>query len=284
MKRLLRHRFAPRLLLGAATLVWGGSFLVTRTAVQDVPPLLFVGLRFATASLLVACVTQPRLIRLTRTELRAGSRIAVVMFAGYGLQAIGMHLGVTSGRAAFLSALYVPVVPLLQLLVLKRQPKPTTWVGLCLALAGLLLLAGPFGGEKAGLAELLVLAGALSFAVEILLIGNFAARVDPRRLAVVECALLALLCLVGTAVSGAAWPALRPGWVLSALALGLASAGLQISVNWAQRYVPPAQATLLYTLEPVWAALFGALAGERMGPLGLAGAGLILASLAVSAR
>jgi drug/metabolite transporter (DMT)-like permease len=284
LKRLLKHRFAPHLLLAAATLVWGGSFLVTRTAVQDVPPLLFVGLRFATASVLVACITRPRMIRLTRTELRAGSRIALVMFAGYGLQATGMHMGVTSGRAAFLSALYVPVVPLLQLLVLKRQPKPTTWVGLCLALAGLLLLAGPFGSEKAGVAELLVLAGALSFAVEILLIGNFAARVDPRRLAVVECALLALLCLAGTFVSGVAWPALRPGWVLSALGLGLASAGLQISVNWAQRYVPPAQATLLYTLEPVWAALFGALAGERMGPLGLAGAGLILASLAVSAR
>jgi drug/metabolite transporter (DMT)-like permease len=261
LKRLLKHRFAPHLLLAAATLVWGGSFLVTRTAVQDVPPLFFVGLRFATAAVLVACITRPRMIRLTRTELRAGSRIALVMFAGYGLQATGMHLGVTSGRAAFLSALYVPVVPLLQLLV-----------------------AGPFGSEKAGLAELLVLAGALSFAVEILLIGNFAARVDPRRLAVVECAFLALLCLAGIFVSGAVWPALRPGWVLSALGLGLASAGLQISVNWAQRYVPPAQATLLYTLEPVWAALFGALAGERMGPLGLAGAGLILASLAVSAR
>jgi len=210
LKQLLKHRFAPRLTLAAGTLVWGGSFLVTRTAVQDVPPLLFVGLRFATASVLVACITRPRMIRLTRTELRAGSRIALVMFAGYGLQAIGMHMGVTSGRAAFLSALYVPVVPLLQLLVLKRQPKPTTWVGLCLALAGLLLLAGPFGGEKAGLAELLVLAGALSLAVEILLIGNFAARVDPRRLAVVECALLALLCLVGTAVSGQ--PGLHLGW------------------------------------------------------------------------
>lgn len=284
MRRLLKHRFAPRLLLVLATLVWGGSFLITRRAVQDVPPLLFVGLRFATAAMLASAATRPRLIRLTRTELKAGSRIGLVMFAGYGLQATGMHFGVTSGRAAFLSALYVPVVPLLQMVVLKRQPRPTTWVGLGLALAGLLLLAGPFGSQKPGLAELLVLIGALCFAGEIMMIGAFAARVDPRRLAVVECTLLALLCLVATAMTGAAWPPLRPGWVLSALALGLASAGLQISVNWAQRFVPPAQATLLYTLEPVWAALFGAMAGERLGAPGLAGAGLILASLAVSAR
>jgi drug/metabolite transporter (DMT)-like permease len=284
LKRLLRHRLAPRLLLVVATLVWGGSFLITRDAVQEVPPLLFVGLRFATAAAFVAVATRPRLIRLTRTELKAGSRIGLAMFAGYGLQATGMHLGVTSGRAAFLSALYVPVVPLLQMVVLKRQPRPTTWVGLGLALAGLLLLAGPFGSRKPGLAELLVLIGALSVAGEIMLIGAFAARVDPRRLAVVECTLLALLCLAATSLSGAGWPRLRPGWVLSALVLGLASAGLQISVNWAQRFVPPAQATLLYTLEPVWAALFGAMAGERLGPLGLAGAGLILASLAVSAR
>jgi drug/metabolite transporter (DMT)-like permease len=284
LKRLLGHRLAPRLVLMVATLVWGASFLITRGAVQEVPPLLFVGLRFATAAVLVAVATRPRMIRLTRTELKAGSRIALAMFGGYGLQATGMYLGVTSGRAAFLSALYVPVVPLLQMVVLKRQPRPTTWVGLGLALCGLLLLAGPFGSEKAGVAEVVVLLGALSVAAEILLIGAFAARVDPRRLAVVECTLLALLCLAATAVSGAAWPPLRPGWVLSALALGLASAGLQISVNWAQRFVPPAQATLLYTLEPVWAALFGAMAGESLGKPGLAGAGLILASLAVSAR
>ncbi len=271
-------------MLVLATLVWGASFVITRASVQAVPPLAFVSLRFATAALVVGLVTRPRLSRLTRLELKAGSRLSLAMFGGYGLQAVGMHMGVASGRAAFISALYVPMVPVLQLAILRRPPKAATWIGLALACAGLLLMAGPFGTQGAGVPELFVLAGAVSIAAEILMIGRFAARVDPRRLAVVECACLSALCLGANFAAGQPLPRPEPGWVLSALGLGIASAGLQISVNWAQRSVAPARATLIYTMEPVWAALFGAVAGETMGLSALAGGGLILASLLVSGR
>ena len=286
MKALFSHRLAPTLVLTLATLVWGASFVVTRSAVQDVAPLVFVSLRFGTAALFVGLLTRPRLQRLTRTELKAGTRIALAMFGGYGLQSVGMHLGVGSGRAAFISALYVPIVPVLQLVLLRRPPKPSTWVGLVLACCGLLLMAGPPspGARGAGWPEVLVLAGAFSIASEILLIGQFAARVDPRRLAVVECACLSALCLAVNGATGQDFPRLQADWVLSALALGGASAGLQVSVNWAQRSVPPARATLIYTLEPVWAAFFGLLAGEHMGGWALMGGVLILGSLLVSGR
>jgi drug/metabolite transporter (DMT)-like permease len=284
LKRIFAHRLAAPFVLVLATLVWGASFVVTRASVQSVPPLVFVGLRFGTAALFVGLVTQPRLSRLTRLELRAGTRLSLAMFGGYGLQAVGMHLGVASGRAAFISALYVPLVPVLQLVILRRPPKAATWIGLALASGGLLLMAGPFGTQGAGVPELFVLAGALSIAAEILMIGQFAARVDPRRLAVVECACLSAWCLGANLAAGQPFPRPETGWILSALCLGIASAGLQISVNWAQRSVPPARATLIYTMEPVWAALFGAIAGERMGLSALAGGGLILASLLVSGR
>ncbi len=282
MKRTLAHPFAPQIVLTLATIVWGASFLITRNAVQGVAPLAFVALRFATAAAVVAGVTRPRLIRLTRTEVRAGFRLALAMFGGYGLQAIGMTLGVTSGRAAFISALYVPIVPILQLILLRRRPRLATWAGFGLAFAGLALMAGPFGPSGAGRGDILVLTAALCIAAEILLLGTFAARVDPRRLAVVECTLLALLCLVGTPVLGEKFSPLAPGWMLGALLLGIASAGLQISVNWAQRQVSPTRATLIYAMEPVWAAFFGMLAGEHMGPGAMAGAACILVSLVLS--
>jgi drug/metabolite transporter (DMT)-like permease len=282
LKILFRRNLAPQLVLTLATLVWGASFIITRQAVQHVPPLIFVGLRFAMAAIFVTAVTRPRLIRLTRVELKAGSRIAMAMFGGYGLQAVGMHLGVPSGRAAFLSALYVPIVPVLQLLLLRRRPKAATWFGLGLACIGLMLMAGPMGQASAGTGDVFVVVGAVSIAAEILLLGVYAARVDPRRLAVIECASLSVLCLGATLLAGETWPPLEMGWILSAFALGMASAGLQISVNWAQRFVPPTQATLIYTMEPVWAALFGLLAGERMGLGALAGAAFILTSLLVS--
>jgi drug/metabolite transporter (DMT)-like permease len=267
-----------------ATLVWGASFIVTRQAVQGVAPLAFVAGRFAVAALMVGVVTRPDMRGLTRTELRAGAALGAAMFGGYGLQAIGMHLGVTSGRAAFISALYVPIVPLLQMVLLRRQPPAATWLALALACAGLMLMAGPLGAGQAGLAEFLVLVGAFSIAAEILLIGAFARVVDARRLAVVECAILACLCVGGMAATGQAWPAWRIDWMAASLALGVGSAGLQIALNWAQRFVPPAKATLIYTMEPVWAGIFGMMAGERMGVAAVVGAGLILGSLVVSGR
>ncbi len=284
MKRLLTHRFAPHIVLTLATLVWGGSFVVTRGAVQNVPPLIFVGVRFGTAAIFVAIATRPRLSRVTRIELKAGSRIACAMFGVYGMQALGMSMGVSGGRAAFISALYVPTVPILQLVLLRRRPKPAIWAGLGLASAGLMLLAGPLGAAGAGAGEAVLLISAISIAAEITMVGLYAARVDPRRLAIVECTILSAACFAATPATGASWPASVSGWLLSAAALGVASAGLQISANWAQRYVPPARATLIYTMEPVWAALFGLAAGERMGPGAVAGAALILASLLVSGR
>ncbi len=284
MKGVFAHRLAPPLVLVIATLVWGLSFVVTRQAVQGISPLVFVGIRFGTAAIVVSLVTRPRLRRLTHTEARAGAIIACAMFGGYGMQAVGLHLGIGSGRAAFITALYVPIVPLLQLVLLRRRPSLATWIGLGFACAGLMLMAGPLGQAGTGLAESVLLLGACSIAAEIVLIGAYAARVDPRRLAVVECAALAALCLGITALTGQSWPAPAPGWIGAAIALGVGSAALQIAVNWAQRSVPPAHATLIYTLEPVWAATFGMLAGERMGLSAAGGAALILVSLLVSAR
>ena len=270
-------------MLVLATLVWGASFVITRAAVQDVSPLVFVACRFLTAALVVSLVTRPSLGRLSAVEIRAGVAIGIAMLGGYTLQAVAMHRGINSGRAAFISALYVPVVPVLQLLFLRRMPGRRVWIGLGLACVGLALMAGRQSGSAIE-PQLLVLAGAFAIAAEILLVGVFAGRVDPRRLAIVECLVLSMLCFGLALVTRTHLPSLHAPWVVAALGLGCASAGLQIAVNWAQRSVNPARATLIYTMEPVWAGLFGALAGERMGAVALIGAVLILGSVIVSAE
>ncbi len=279
--RLLSHPRVPDLVLVLATMVWGAAFLVTHQGVALVPPLIFVSIRFATASVTVAMLTRPDLLRVTKLEMRGAAAIGLAMVAGYGLQAVGMQT-IASGRAAFISALYVPIVPVFQWLVFGRRPSAATWVGVALASLGLVLMAGPVGGGGFGIGEALALGGSFAVAAEILLIGRFAPGADPRRLAVTQCAFVALLCLVLSLLRGEAFPALHIMWLASALGLGLASAYLQVTVNWALRSVAPTRATLIFAMEPVWAGLFGGLAGERMGLLAMLGAGLIVASIGVS--
>jgi drug/metabolite transporter (DMT)-like permease len=274
----------PDLLLVLTTIVWGGSFLATRRGIAHASPLIFVALRFGVAAMTIQLLTRPRMAKATRAEWRAGWMLGAGMLGIYGFQAFGM-LTVESGRTAFISSLYVPLVPLLQLALLRRLPPAGVWIGIGVAFAGLVLLAGPQSGASAPrLGQALVLAAALCAACEILLIGHVAPHCDPRRLAVIECLIVAALSLALSRALGEPWPAAAAAWIVPGVALGLASSFLQIAVNWAQRTVPAARATLIYALEPVWAGLVGAWGGEHMDRMQIAGAALILLALVISAR
>jgi drug/metabolite transporter (DMT)-like permease len=264
------------------TVLWGTTFLVVQNALAASGPLFFVGLRFGSAALVMALVAAPVLRGLTWAETRAGAMIGVAIFFGYTLQTYGLQT-IPSSKSAFITALYVPIVPLLQWLILKRPPGIMAWIGIGLAFMGLALLAGPDGTSIGlGIGEFLTLLSAAAIASEIILIGGFAGRVDVRRVTVVQLATTALLAFglmmpMGEPVPGPSWLL-----ILSAVGLGLASAGIQLAMNWAQRTVSPTRATVIYAAEPVWAGIVGRVFGELLPAAALIGAGLIVAGVVVS--
>lgn len=268
------------LVLLLATAIWGLAFLVTRHAVADVPVAPFLALRFATACIVVRLATGVRVRAASAVERRAGLALGLAMFAGYALQAEGLRR-LDAGTTAFISALYVPLVPLLQIAITRVLPSLRQWVSMVLACCGLMLMTGaqlPVLGGAGLTGAGFALGGAVAIAFEITLVGYFAARVDPRRLAVLECGLVALLAGVIAGFEGG-FSHFGVVAVACGLGLGAASAFLQISSNWAMRHVVPARAILIFATEPVWAAAFGAMAGERMAGRAWAGAALILAAL-----
>lgn len=272
----------PDAVLIGCTALWGLAFLVAHTAVSIMPPLPFVALRFGIAALGVAAITGARPSHIGRLALRGGLAIAAAMLCGYALQAAALG-SIGAGRTAFVCALYVPLVPLIQAVARRASPPPAVWLSTGLACAGMMLLAGGAGGGF-GPGEGFALAAAFAIAAEILLVGLFAPGVDPRHLALVECM---AVCLAATLLSGATGEALPPFnwlWVGCTVFLGVASTFLQLGVNWAMRRVPATRATVIFATEPVWAALFGALAGERLGAAGVAGAALILGGLLISPK
>ena len=284
MNRLLAHRLAPEAVLLFATALWGLAFLIVHLGVAAVPPLPFVALRFATAAIMVRLLTGAKISRVTPMELRAGPLIGLAMLGGYGLQAIGLQtLG--AGRAAFIGALYVPMVPVLQWLVLRCAPERHVWISVGLATAGMVILSDPAGQAANGFGrgEAFALAATLAVATELLLMAHFAPRVDPRRLAVLECIAVSAYAAAVSWLTGQRLPPVAPFWLSCALGLGAASAFLQVSSNWAMRRVPAPRAMLIFATEPVWGGLFGALHGEPMGRSTLLGAALILAALLFNA-
>ncbi|MCH1993585.1 DMT family transporter [Achromobacter xylosoxidans] len=264
------------------TMLWGSTFLVIHIAMQHSGPLFFVGVRFTLAGVVSMLLFRRHMARLTRREAGAGVAIGCALFLGYYLQTLGLRT-ITSSQSAFITALYVPIVPLLQWAVLKRPPGLMSWVGVALAFTGLVLLAGPEAGAlhfSAG--ELATLAGAAAIAAEIILIGHFASSVDSRRVTAVHLLTAGLVSFALMPALGEAVPEFSWLWAGGAIGLGLASAVIQLTMNWAQKSVSPTRATVIYAGEPVWGGIVGRLAGERLPGLALVGAALIVAGVLAS--
>ncbi|MCB8823118.1 DMT family transporter [Microvirga rosea] len=268
--------------LVAITMIWGATFLTVQNVLAVSGPLFFVGLRFGTAALVMGCLAAPVLRGLTWAEAKAGILIGISIFFGYTLQTYGLQT-IPSSKSAFITALYVPIVPLLQWLVLRRPPGVMSWLGIAFAFAGLVLLAGPDGTSIGlGRGELLTLISAVAIASEIILIGGYAGRVDVRRVTVVQLATASILAFAGMAPLGEGIPDMSWLLILSAIGLGVASAGIQLAMNWAQKTVSPTRATVIYAGEPVWAGIVGRIAGERLPAAALIGAVLIIVGVIVS--
>ncbi len=280
--RLSLRLTRQELVLIFITMVWGGTFLVVHRAMAHSGPFFFVGLRFATAALLLAFFFRRYLKQTTWLECKAGALIGVAIAGGYGLQTWGMQT-ISSSQSAFLTALYVPVVPLLQWLFLRRPPGLMAWLGILLAFIGLLLVAGPQNGRFAlNAGEIATLLSTLAIAAEIILISRFAGQVDVRRVTLIQLAVASACAFVLMIPNGETLPTFSTPLVLSALGLGAASALIQVTMNWAQRSVSPTRATVIYAGEPVWAGVVGRLAGERLPAAALLGGALIVCGVIVS--
>lgn len=270
------------LVLVFITMLWGGTFLIVHNVMTVSGPMFFVGLRFAAAALFVGLVSARSLAGLTATELKAGVLIGVSIMLGYGLQTMGLQT-ISSSQSAFITALYVPFVPLLQWLVLGRRPGLMPSLGIGLAFAGLMLLAGPEGGAlHFSEGELVTLVSAVAIAGEIILISRYAGKVDVRRVTVVQLATASALSFLMIVPTQEQLPDFS--WLLlaSAVGLGAMSAVIQVAMNWAQKSVSPTRATLIYAGEPVWAGIIGRIAGERLPGVALIGGVLIVLAVVVS--
>ncbi|WP_312584583.1 DMT family transporter [Atlantibacter sp.] len=280
-----RYQFSVKpqeALLMLITMFWGGTFLAVQYAVTLSDPFFFVGLRFATAALAVGMLSIKSLRGLTRLELKAGVSIGIAIAMGYSLQTWGLQT-IPSSKSAFITAMYVPLVPLLQWLCLGKMPGLMSWLGVALAFIGLIFLAGPDGNLLAlGQGEIITLIGALAIAAEIILISAWAGKVDIKRVTVVQLAVASLVSFMMMAPAGERLPPLSPGLLIVALGLGIFSAIIQVTMNWAQRSVSPTRATVIYTGEPVWAGIFGRIAGERLPAIALLGGACIVLGVLVS--
>jgi drug/metabolite transporter (DMT)-like permease len=264
--------------LVAVTAVWGVTFVQVKDAVEIYPLFAFLAVRFAIASATLALPAAQRVRALGRSGVGAGVLLGLLLAAGYGLQTAGLER-TTVSSTGFITGLYVVLTPLFALLLLRTPIGIEVWGGVALAVAGLAMLSGIDAGSISG--DLLVLSSTGAQALQIVGVERFATRYDPIALTFVEmltsfAAFLAIALALGDLSvphGGTEWGAL--------LVTGVFASALAYLVQvWAQRRMSAARIALLFSLETVFAGLFGyALAGDRLGALGWGGCAAIMAGI-----
>lgn len=281
------NRFRADILLVLVTLIWGTAFVAQNRGMQSVGPLTFTGARFLLGALVVipfAAIEWWRLsqrgVRFDAADLWTGGGLGVLLFLGAAFQQIGIA-GTTVSNAGFLTALYVPLVPLLGWIVYRHRPHPSAGVGVVLCLGGTWLLSG--GGLTAlTKGDFWVIASTLFWAAHILFVGKVADRkAAPLLVATLQFVVCGLLgSMAGAYFEEVRWIGLREAAVPIAYA-GVLSVGVAFTLQVvAQRHTPPADAAILISGEMLVAAVAGAwVLGERLGPGQWLGGCLILAAI-----
>lgn len=272
-KRSVLATLGPRtrrgvLILTVITFIWGTTFVVVKKSLAEFPPGALVTARF-----LVAALAFTPFLRAGWRLWLAAAELGVVLWIGYATQTIGLQY-TSVGRSAFLTSLHVIFVPAFVGL-LGRSSRRAIWIAAGIALLGVGLLS--HDGSPPNVGDLWTTACALAWAIYITRLEMFAKQHPSKPLTVAHLWVVAALSLAWTlgareTVGAIPWFAI--------LYLGLAATALTTWLQTiGQRSVSAPQAAVLYTMEPVWAAMFGwFVLRERLGLLGWIGAALILAA------
>ena len=271
----------PLAFLVLVTAVWGITFVQIKDALEIYPLFAFLAIRFAIAVVALAVPAAPRLRSLGRRGVVAGAALGGLLAAGYGLQTAGLHR-TTVSAAGFVTGMYVVLTPVFGFALFRIGAARSVWIGVALAIVGLTMLSGVSSGSTIG--DLMVLAAAALYALQIALMERVAPRYDPLALTTVQMA-TAFVGFAVVAVAAGQVQVPRGATVWGALVVTgvFASALAYLAQAWAQRRTSATQTALVFALEPVWAGIFGfALAGDRLGAIGWAGCAVILSGIAVA--
>ena len=291
----MKRYFSSFLMLIAAA-IWGFAFVAQKEAAA-VPAftLVFARSLLGTVFLFFLIMLLDRVLKtgrrlvskkgldFTKTEIIGGAACGIVLSLASVLQQTGMNNGTDAGKSAFITALYVVLVPIFGL-ILKRRAPINAWISVAIAVVGFYLLCIT-DGFSLEFSDALVLLCAVVFAVHILVIDRFSPRCDGVRMSCIQFAVVTVVTLIFSlilespmkidAIGSAIWPIVM---------LGIGSSGIAYTLQIvAQRNVNPAVASVIMSLESVFGFLGGVIVlGETMSTRQYIGCAIVFAAVLLS--
>ena len=270
------------LMLLSACVIWGSGFAIMKDALDAIPPNYILAFRFSIAALAMGICIAKKLRHLTKKELLAGLVLGALMYLAYTTQTIGLKY-TTAGKNAFLTAVYVALVPFMMWGARHIRPDRYNVIAavLCLVGIGILSLVGDF---CMNFGDMLTLVCSVLFGVHIVGVSFFAGSLDVMRITWLQFLFSALFAWCGGGLFETFPTAWTGGMAFSVVYLGIfATLAASTMMNVGIKYVEASHASLLMSTEAFFGCLSGVvLLGEPLGWRMVVGGALILAAMVIS--
>jgi len=264
------------------TLVWGSTFVIVKLAIEDLPPLPFLAIRFALAFVSLLPLLYFQKEHISKGTILKGIALGVFLFSGYAWQTVGLQY-TTSSNAGFITGLSVVFVPALVTITTRKLPSLGLILGILCALVGLafLSLGDRFQLNKG---DIMVLICAISFALHIYFVGRYAPQTNATVLASVQILTVSILSSIFSGFLPQSIMHFSTNVWVALLVTAIPATSLAFFVQTKmQQFTTPTHTALIFSMEPVFAAVSAFFfAGEILSPRGLLGAGLVLVGMLIA--
>lgn len=276
-----RNLFLTLLILGTA--FWGISFSVTKLAIGQNQPVLFLCYRFMLATMVLSVIFWKQVKKLNLATIKTGASLAIPLVLGIYLQTLGIT-HTSASQCSFVAGITVVMIPLIKLIIYRKSAPLKIWIAAFTALVGLFVISIT-NNLKIGTGDLYTIVGAFCFAIYLIQIekeskaGDIVPTIVPM---FATCAILTFLLALFQ--NGTVWiPQEHTFWAGIVFCALFSTAYMYTISNISQKYISAERVSIIYLFEPV----FGAFAahfilGEEITSRLLMGGGLIFMATLIS--
>lgn len=271
------------LLLIFIALIWGSTFIIIKETLEKVDPIVFLSLRFLLAAFIMLPIVYYKRKSLNPQSIMAGLMLGFGMCFVFIFQTVGLKY-VSASITGFLTGLYIVFVPVLSLIFLKKRPYVASVFGVMLGAFGLYVISAN-STVSFGMGELFVIVNAVGIAVHIILTDYYSRKYDTLVLTGLQIMFTGAVCTMYAFFdSGFNGLNIDNDVVFSVILTGIFATVVAFFIQTAfQKYTTPTKAAIIFTFEPVSAAVFGYfIGGEILTSKQYLGAGVIVLGILVS--
>ena len=267
MQNKLSMATISKILLVLVTIVWGSSFVVLKDTLSTLGgghfTFFILAARFGISSIVLIAICWKKFITISKTTLVKGLALGFILFCAYGVQTIGLRF-TSASKNAFLTSVYVVLVPFLSWILIKIKPKPKHYVAACLCFVGISFVAVIGKNEIVPnelLGDLLSGISGVFYALQIVFLARHTREDDPIQLLIIELLVVTWLCFGISFINefqfhytefslsfDAIWKLLYLGLVCTLFA--------QFGQTFAQKYASAMSVAIIFSLEAVFGVFF----------------------------